>query len=150
MPSDRGGRSISGRSTSPRAPRAPSGRRKACVEVYGIDRGFQGLMEGRLNPITLGSVGYIVHRGGTILQTARSEAFKTEAGQEAAVGVLRLAGRSEVGRLSAGATAHGFGPAAARATRSASEGPSSRRPPKEKTAETAVFLLPAIRPGGVR
>ncbi|MBE3562894.1 MAG: 6-phosphofructokinase [Hydrogenibacillus schlegelii] len=59
------------------------------VEVYGIDHGFQGLLEERIKPMTLGSVGDIVHRGGTILQTARSEAFKTEAGQEAAVRVLR-------------------------------------------------------------
>ncbi|MBE3595627.1 MAG: 6-phosphofructokinase [Hydrogenibacillus sp.] len=59
------------------------------VAVYGIDHGFQGLLENRLKEMTLGSVGDIVHRGGTILQTARSRAFMTEDGQRRAVEVLR-------------------------------------------------------------
>src|SRR5690606_31539944 len=52
------------------------------VEVYGIRSGFQWLMDGAIEKMELGSVGDIIHRGGTILQSARSEEFKTEAGQE--------------------------------------------------------------------
>ncbi|BCJ88022.1 6-phosphofructokinase [Effusibacillus dendaii] len=62
------------------------------AEVIGIERGYQGLIEGKTIPLQLGSVGDIIHRGGTILHTARSEAFKTKEGQETAVSVLRQNG----------------------------------------------------------
>lgn len=58
-------------------------------EVVGIKHGYQGLMEGNFIPLEVGSVGGILQRGGTILQTARSEAFKTEAGQCQALLSLR-------------------------------------------------------------
>ena len=41
------------------------------MEVYGIDRGYEGLMDGEIRPMSLSSVGDILHRGGTILRTAR-------------------------------------------------------------------------------
>jgi 6-phosphofructokinase 1 len=47
------------------------------------------LMEGQLKKMDAGSVGDIIHRGGTILQTARSEEFKTPEGQQKAVKVLK-------------------------------------------------------------
>ncbi|WP_188622215.1 6-phosphofructokinase [Caldalkalibacillus thermarum] len=62
------------------------------VEVYGIYQGYHGLMNASIKKLDLGSVGDIIHRGGTILGTARSEEFKTEAGQEKAVQVLRQYG----------------------------------------------------------
>ena len=37
------------------------------VEVYGIRYGYQGLMEGNIKKMDIGSVGDIIHRGGTIL-----------------------------------------------------------------------------------
>ncbi|MDQ0337857.1 6-phosphofructokinase 1 [Caldalkalibacillus uzonensis] len=62
------------------------------VEVYGIYQGYHGLMNGTIKKLDLGSVGDIIHRGGTILGTARSEEFKTEEGQYKAVEVLRQHG----------------------------------------------------------
>lgn len=59
------------------------------LEVFGIYHGYQGLMEGQLKKMDAGSVGDIIHRGGTILQTARSEEFKTPEGQQKAVKVLK-------------------------------------------------------------
>ena len=50
--------------------------------VYGIDGGYQGLIEARLEELTLSSVADIVHRGGTILGTSRSEEFQTEEGRK--------------------------------------------------------------------
>ncbi|MFC4737538.1 6-phosphofructokinase [Bacillus daqingensis] len=51
------------------------------LEVYGIYYGFQGLINGDIEKLELGSVGDIIHRGGTKLYTARCEEFKTEEGQ---------------------------------------------------------------------
>lgn len=51
------------------------------VEVYGIYYGFQGLMEGHIKKMELGSVGDIIQRGGTVLYSSRSEEFKTDEGQ---------------------------------------------------------------------
>ncbi|MBE3553569.1 MAG: 6-phosphofructokinase [Thermicanus sp.] len=58
------------------------------LEVYGIYHGFQGLMDGKIRKMDLGSVGDIIQRGGTILQTARSEEFKTPEGQKKAIRVM--------------------------------------------------------------
>lgn len=55
------------------------------IEVYGIYNGYQGLIEGRLEPLSVGSVGDIIHRGGTMLYTSRCPEFKTEEGQKKAV-----------------------------------------------------------------
>lgn len=54
------------------------------VEVMGIKRGFSGFVEGEIEPMNLGSVADIVHRGGTVLLTARSEEFRTPEGRAAA------------------------------------------------------------------
>lgn len=51
------------------------------MEVIGINRGFNGFIEGDMGPMNLSSVADIIHRGGTILHTARSEQFKTPAGR---------------------------------------------------------------------
>ncbi|ADL07632.1 6-phosphofructokinase [Thermosediminibacter oceani] len=55
------------------------------MEVYGIRRGYAGLINGDFVKMDLGSVGDIIHRGGTILRTARSEEFKTPEGMEKAL-----------------------------------------------------------------
>jgi 6-phosphofructokinase 1 len=52
------------------------------LQVIGIRHGYRGLLEGDFISLGLGSVGDIIHRGGTILQTARCEEFKTEDGQQ--------------------------------------------------------------------
>jgi 6-phosphofructokinase 1 len=53
------------------------------VQVYAIFEGYQGMVEGgeRIKKLTWDGVGGILHRGGTIIGTARSEAFKTRAGR---------------------------------------------------------------------
>ncbi|QKS72037.1 6-phosphofructokinase [Paenalkalicoccus suaedae] len=51
------------------------------LEVYGIYYGYQGLINGDIEKLELGSVGDIIHRGGTKLYTARCEEFKTREGQ---------------------------------------------------------------------
>lgn len=55
------------------------------LQVYGIRRGFSGLIKKEFVEFSLGSVADIVQRGGTILHTARCEEFKTEEGQRLAI-----------------------------------------------------------------
>ena len=45
------------------------------MEVYGIDRGYEGLLDGDIKPMSWHSVGDILQRGGTMLRTARSSRF---------------------------------------------------------------------------
>jgi len=54
------------------------------LEVYGIFRGYEGLIDGDIERMENHSVANIIQRGGTILKTARSERFRTEAGLQAA------------------------------------------------------------------
>lgn len=51
------------------------------LEVYGIYQGYQGLMNGTIKKLEIGSVGDIVQRGGTMLFSARCLEFKTKEGQ---------------------------------------------------------------------
>jgi len=55
------------------------------VEVMGIKRGYAGLIDGEIESMGARSVGGIIQRGGTILQTARCEEFKTLAGRRKAL-----------------------------------------------------------------
>src|SRR5690625_2586983 len=59
------------------------------LEIYGIYYGYDGLMEGNIQKMELGSVGDIIQRGGTVLYSARSDDFKTDEGQEKAVKQLK-------------------------------------------------------------
>ena len=45
------------------------------AEIYGIERGYAGLLDEDITPMTSASVGGIVLRGGTMLRTARCQAF---------------------------------------------------------------------------
>ena len=51
------------------------------VEVYGIRQAYAGLLNGDMSLMTSREVSGILQRGGTILQTARNEEFKTAQGQ---------------------------------------------------------------------
>ena len=51
------------------------------VEVFGIRQAYQGLLAGDMALLTSREVSGILQRGGTILQTARNEEFKTAPGQ---------------------------------------------------------------------
>ncbi|MCR4419841.1 MAG: 6-phosphofructokinase [Clostridia bacterium] len=62
------------------------------LEVVGISRGFAGLLEGDMRPLDLASVSDIIHRGGTMLRTARSLEFYTSGGQDRGAQVLKEAG----------------------------------------------------------
>lgn len=62
------------------------------MQVYGVRRGYNGLINGEIAKMDVTSVGEILHRGGTILNTARSDQFKTEEGMKKAVNVLKVFG----------------------------------------------------------
>ncbi len=62
------------------------------VEVFGVRYGFQGLMDGNINQMALGTVGDIIQRGGTVLSTARSSEFKTDEGQQKAIEQMKKRG----------------------------------------------------------
>lgn len=58
------------------------------MHVYGIRRGFEGLIDGDLERLERRDVGNILHRGGTILKTARSKRFMTPEGRRSAYETL--------------------------------------------------------------
>ena len=55
------------------------------LNVKGIHHGYNGLIEGDIFDMNVRSVSDIIHRGGTVLYTARSPLFKTEEGVNLAV-----------------------------------------------------------------
>ncbi|GAB4518677.1 MAG: 6-phosphofructokinase [Anaerolineae bacterium] len=55
------------------------------IEVYGIRQAYAGLLNGDMSLMTSRAVSGILQRGGTILQTARNEEFKTPQGQRKAL-----------------------------------------------------------------
>ena len=55
------------------------------MKVKGIRRGYNGLIEGDIIDLDVRSVSDIIHRGGTVLYTARSPRFKTEEGMKEAI-----------------------------------------------------------------
>jgi 6-phosphofructokinase 1 len=84
--------------------------RKAVFEglsVVGVQRGYAGLIEGDFRPLDPRSVADIIHRGGTILQTARSEEFRTPEGFAAACSRLREAGIDGLVAIGGGGTFRG-------------------------------------------
>ena len=54
------------------------------LHIYGISRGYEGMIKGDLKRLETSNVGNIIHRGGTILKTARSEEFRTKEGRKQA------------------------------------------------------------------
>jgi len=61
----------------------------AKLEIMGIFRGYAGLLNGEIKPLDHRFVSNIINRGGTILKTARSPEFRTEAGQERAAEIIK-------------------------------------------------------------
>lgn len=59
------------------------------IQVTGIKRGYAGLLRGEFMPMTLSSVGNIIQRGGTILQTSRSPEFMKPVFRKKAIDILR-------------------------------------------------------------
>ena len=69
--------------------------RTACqrgIKVYGVDRGYTGLINGDIHEMNLRSVSDIIMRGGTILYSARCPEFKTEEGLQKAVSTCKKFG----------------------------------------------------------
>jgi 6-phosphofructokinase 1 len=62
------------------------------LEVYGIERGFDGLIKGNLRRMDSRSVSDIIQKGGTILKTARCPEFNEEKGIRTGAEVLRAYG----------------------------------------------------------
>jgi 6-phosphofructokinase 1 len=54
------------------------------LHVFGVERGYQGMIEGKIRRLETGDVGNIIHRGGTMLKTARSKEFMTFEGRQSA------------------------------------------------------------------
>lgn len=54
------------------------------IQPYGIMRGYQGMLEGDIKLLHTQDVANIIHRGGTILKTARSKDFMSEEGMKKA------------------------------------------------------------------
>jgi 6-phosphofructokinase 1 len=69
--------------------------RTACengMKVYGINRGYQGLIEEDIRELNIRSVSDIIHRGGTMLRSARCLAFKEESGMQKAIDTCKKYG----------------------------------------------------------
>ncbi|TCK60974.1 6-phosphofructokinase [Seleniivibrio woodruffii] len=62
------------------------------LEVFGIEQGYKGLMENRIKLLESKDVANMIQRGGTFLKSARSLEFKTDEGQQMAVGNLEANG----------------------------------------------------------
>jgi len=60
------------------------------LQVVGIKRGYEGLIQGNIEEMNLSSVADIIHKGGTMLRTARSDEFMTDAGLEKALNVVSV------------------------------------------------------------
>lgn len=59
-------------------------------KVLGVHKGYEGLLHGDIEELKLRSVGDIIQRGGTVLQTARSAEFTTEEGLKKAISMAGI------------------------------------------------------------
>ncbi len=62
------------------------------LKVMGVRKGYEGLLHGDIEEMSLRSVGDLIHRGGAILQTARSAEFNSEAGVGKGISIARVFG----------------------------------------------------------
>jgi 6-phosphofructokinase 1 len=54
------------------------------LHIYGISRGYEGMIDGSIKRLETSDVSNIIHRGGTVLKTARSKRFLTPEGRKQA------------------------------------------------------------------
>lgn len=59
------------------------------LHIFGIERGYDGLIKGNINRLAKSDVANILQKGGTILRTARSEQFRTKEGRQIAYDTLK-------------------------------------------------------------
>ena len=62
------------------------------VKFLSVKGGFNGLINAEIEEMNLSSVADIIHRGGTILRTTRSEEFRTKEGQRKVTNVIEVLG----------------------------------------------------------
>ncbi|MGM0419704.1 MAG: 6-phosphofructokinase [Bacillota bacterium] len=62
------------------------------IDVIGIKHGYSGMIEGNFTPMYRRSVADIIHRGGTILHSARCPEFETADGRKKAIANLNKEG----------------------------------------------------------
>ena len=58
------------------------------LHVYGIYNGYEGMIKGEIERLEASDVANIIHKGGTILKTARSQNFRTKEGRKLAYETL--------------------------------------------------------------
>ena len=61
------------------------------LHIYGIERGYEGMINCKIRRLETKDVGNIIHRGGTILKTARSLNFMTKEGRQMISNLLEYA-----------------------------------------------------------
>lgn len=66
------------------------------IKVLGVEGGYEGLIHGKFRELGVRDVGGILQRGGTILQTARSQEFREVNGQREAIRQINNAGMDAV------------------------------------------------------
>ncbi|PSR05649.1 MAG: 6-phosphofructokinase [Bacteroidetes bacterium SW_11_45_7] len=62
------------------------------IRIYGIKRGFAGLIDGEIGELSPEKVSNIVHKGGTFLKSARRDEFRTYEGMKKAYDQIQSAG----------------------------------------------------------
>lgn len=62
------------------------------LEVFGIEQGYKGMIEGKIKKLESKDVANMIQRGGTFLKSARCPEFKTAEGQEQAIEQLEKFG----------------------------------------------------------
>lgn len=59
------------------------------LHIYGIQEGYNGMINGKINRLAKSDVANILQKGGTVLRTARSKEFLTKEGRKAAFETLQ-------------------------------------------------------------
>lgn len=77
------------------------------LEVYGIEDGYRGLVEGRIKLMTRNSVSEIINRGGTVLGTARLTEFSKPEVTQIGIDQLKALGIGALITLGGDGTYHG-------------------------------------------
>src|SRR4029453_18799008 len=79
------------------------------AEIYAVHEGYQGLVDGgeRIRPVTWDDVSGILDRGGTVLGTARSAAFREREGRRQAAYHLVERGIDRLGGIGGGGSPFG-------------------------------------------
>lgn len=54
------------------------------IRVFGVERGYEGLIEGKFDELNFRSMANLIHRGGTFLKTARCPEFQDQSGRKKA------------------------------------------------------------------